>query len=117
MLNDTISVVQISGRDPMQFAVHVSCGGTTTKHLVTLSETHFRKLSEGRSDPAGLIEAAFRFLLKRESNLKIMDRFDLPAIGQYFPEFARELPDYLPGVDSSNVANIAAAAEEDRSPK
>jgi len=34
-----------------------------------------------------LVEKSFEFLLDRESNTSILRSFELPVIGQYFPEY------------------------------
>lgn len=79
----------------MQFTVSVSSDGTQTEHVVTLSQPHCDRLTNGKCDPQQLIEAAFMFLLDREPKEKIMSQFDIPAIEQYFSEFNEQLPQYL----------------------
>ncbi len=37
----------------------------------------------------------FGFLLDREPKESILGRFDVTVIARYFPEFERELPNYL----------------------
>jgi hypothetical protein len=37
----------------------------------------------------------FQFLLERESNTSILRSFDLPVIGQYFPEYERVIQGML----------------------
>jgi hypothetical protein len=41
------------------------------------------------------VEKSFRFLLDRESNTSILRSFDLPVIGQYFPEYERVIKGML----------------------
>jgi hypothetical protein len=62
-------------------------GGTTTTHTVTLSPSYYEKLTGKRVTPKVLIEKSFQFLLERESNTSILRSFELPVIGQYFPEY------------------------------
>jgi len=38
-----------------------------------------------------LVSESFRFLLERESVGAILQRFELPVIGQYFPEYSQEI--------------------------
>jgi len=45
--------------------------------------------------PEVLVEKAFKFLLDRESNTSILASFDLPVIGQYFPEYEKEIKKML----------------------
>ena len=48
-----------------------------------------------QAPPERYLEAAFRFLLDREPKESILRRFDVTAISRYFPEFEREMPQYL----------------------
>jgi hypothetical protein len=81
--------------DPLRFAVVVREGVGQSRHEVTLSEVHYRRLAAGRQSPEECIEAAFRFLLDRERKESILARFDVTTISRYFPEFEHELPRYL----------------------
>lgn len=99
MRDEAISVVQTGHSDPMQFQVTASSTSATTIHIITLSNAQFARLSRGMIDPELLIEAGIRFLLDRVPKERIMERFDLPAIGQYFPEFELNLPTYLANSD------------------
>ncbi|MGD9074890.1 MAG: hypothetical protein PVJ69_06735 [Desulfobacteraceae bacterium] len=60
---------------------------TTTTHKVTLKPAYHEKLAGGGVTPEVLIEKSFEFLLERESNTSILSSFELPVIGQYFPEY------------------------------
>jgi hypothetical protein len=73
-----------------QFEVLVS-GPTATKHEVTLRDKDKIGLAGEGVTAEQLIEESFRFLLDREPNTSILGRFDLPVIGQYFPEYAAEM--------------------------
>jgi hypothetical protein len=66
-------------------------GPTTTKHTVTLSPHDYQKLTDGQIAPEILVRKSFEFLLERESNTAILRHFDLPVIGQYFPEYQRTI--------------------------
>jgi hypothetical protein len=46
------------------------------------------RLTAGKHTPERCLEAAFRFLLDRESKESILRRFDVTAISRYFPEFS-----------------------------
>lgn len=63
---------------------------------VTLRESTYDRLSGKKYAPETCVEAAFRFLLERESKKSILTRFDIDQISDYFPEFDRTLPGYLP---------------------
>jgi len=77
-LNDTTYEVNVAGRTP-------------TSHKVTLSTAYYQEITGGKVSPEQLIEVSFRFLLERESNTSILRSFDLPLIGQYFPEYEGEM--------------------------
>jgi hypothetical protein len=64
---------------------------TTTTHKVTVTATYYEKLTGKCVAPEVLVEKSFRFLLDRESNTSILRSFDLPVIGQYFPEYEKEI--------------------------
>ena len=64
---------------------------TTTTHMVTVSQDYYQKLTGGKITPETLIEKSFEFLLERESNTMILARFDLPVIGDYFPEYEQTM--------------------------
>ena len=65
-------------------------GAVVTHHRVRVTKADLGRLSEGRS-PEALLEESFRFLLEREPNTSILNSFDLPLIGHYFPEYEREI--------------------------
>lgn len=82
--------IEVKQKDTETFEVTVR-ETTTTTHLVTLSQDYYQKLTGGRISPETLIEKSFEFLLERESNTMILARFDLPVIGDYFPEFEKNI--------------------------
>ena len=92
-----IEVRQIDKGDPASFDVIVREGNGETRHRVTMSDDIYRRLSPGDHPRERCVEAAFRFLLDREAKEQILARFDITVISRYFPEFERELPQYLPG--------------------
>jgi hypothetical protein len=81
--------------DPLGFEVVVRAGEGESRHQVTMSRATCERLTGGKHAPERLIEAAFRFLLDREPKESILGRFDVTIIARYFPEFERELPNYL----------------------
>ena len=82
-----IEVRHLSGN---QYEVRVSDRIATT-HQATLMEADRVRL--GGSDVSGdtLIAESFRFLLEREPNTSILQKFDLPVIGTYFPEYEEDI--------------------------
>jgi hypothetical protein len=87
-------MVTVKPIDSTTFEVMVE-GTTTTTHKVTLTAPYYEKLTGKRVAPEVLVEKSFRFLLDRESNTSILRSFDLPVIGQYFPEYERVIKGML----------------------
>lgn len=81
-----IGVKHLSGDD---WAVTVQ-GAVKTHHRVRVTRTDLARFAEGRSAEE-LLQASFQFLLEREPNTSILTSFDLPLIGQYFPEYEQEI--------------------------
>jgi len=57
-----------------------------------MSQEMCERLTAGKHPPERCLEAAFRFLLDRETKESILRRFDVTVISRYFPEFEREMP-------------------------
>jgi hypothetical protein len=89
-----IEVRTVQDGDPLRFEVVVREGAGATHHEVTMRRTDF-EIAAGMCSPEQCIEAAFRFLLDREPKEAILKHFDITIIAAYFPEFSRELPDYI----------------------
>jgi hypothetical protein len=70
-------------------------GTTQTTHRVTLRDTDLQRLGGKHVSAERLVEESFRFLLEREPNTSILSSFDLPLIGKYFPQYAREIRERL----------------------
>ena len=81
-VDDTIYEVTVRGR-------------TITKHKVTVTPEYYEKLTGGQVPIEVLIEKSFEFLLEREPNTSILRRFELPVIGQYFPEYERVITEMI----------------------
>ena len=82
--------IEVKQKDTETFEVIVR-EATTTTHMVTVSQDYYQKLTGGKITPEALIEKSFEFLLERESNTMILSRFDLPVIGDYFPEYEKTM--------------------------
>lgn len=96
MATNMIHVERIEkAREPLEFCVIVSEDHSETKHEVTLSESDYRNLTDGKVTPERCVQAAFQFLLDREPKESILKRFDVTVISNYFPGFQREIGKYL----------------------
>jgi hypothetical protein len=62
---------------------------------VVVTAAELEHYGRGETTPDRLVEAAFRFLLERESREAILRRFGLSEIERYFPEFPERVADYL----------------------
>ncbi len=87
-------MVTVKPIDSTTFEVIVEAT-TQTTHKVTVTHSYYEKLTGKRVAPDVLVEKSFRFLLDRESNTSILPSFDLPVIGQYFPEYEQEIKKML----------------------
>ena len=87
-------MITVNPIDSTTFEVIVE-SATTTTHKVTVKASYYEKLTGKRVTPEVLLEKSFRFLLDRESNTSILRSFNLPIIGQYFPEYEMEITKML----------------------
>ena len=87
-------MVTVKPIDSTTFEVIVD-GATRTTHKVTVTHSYYEKLTGRRVAPEVLVEKSFEFLLDRESNTSILHRFDLPVIGQYFPDYEKVIQQML----------------------
>ena len=86
--------IGVTRKDDESFEVTVQEAHTTT-HTVKLAKDYYEKLTGGEVPAEMLIEKSFEFLLERESNTMILSRFDLPVIGDYFPDFEETIKGLL----------------------
>ena len=87
-------MITVNMIDSTNFEVIVE-GDTTTTHRVTVTPSYYQKLTNKRVSPEVFVEKSFSFLLERESNTSIHRSFDLPVIGQYFPEYEKTIKTLL----------------------
>ncbi|MBI4694810.1 MAG: hypothetical protein HY749_12390 [Gammaproteobacteria bacterium] len=92
-----IEIEMKSDTEPMVFNVTISDSAGSTRHRVTLKRETYERLTRNHAEttPQRCIEAAFTFLLERESKTDILKSFDINVINMYFPSFERELAHYL----------------------
>lgn len=60
-------------------------------HTVTVPYDYHQKITGGKLSPEDLVIKSFRFLLQREPKEMILNKFDLPVISRYFPEYENEI--------------------------
>lgn len=95
--------VEDKGRDGdhFLFSVTASDSAGSTRHRVTLSEETLQKLTGGGVSTTVCVEAAFRFLLERETKSDILANFDMSVIQLYHPHFERDFAGYLSSTAAS----------------
>ena len=82
--------VSVTLESPDTYAIEVSETGGTSRHIVTATAAHLAELGVDAPPERVLIES-FQFLLEREPKEAILNRFELPIIGHYFPEDPAEI--------------------------
>jgi hypothetical protein len=82
-------------KEPLEFCVIVSEEHSETKYDVTMANSAYRRLTQGKVTPERCVQAAFEFLLDREPKESILSRFDVGVIPNYFPSFEGEIGHYL----------------------
>lgn len=87
--------VEQAGEDEWLVAVKA---GVTTQHRVRVTQADLERFAAGHS-AEDLLRESFRFLLEREPNTSILDSFDLPLIGRYFPDYEPEIRKRLRGAN------------------
>jgi hypothetical protein len=92
---EMVFVEQVSQGDPLSFKVTVKEKNGETHHQVTMNQSTYKKLTDGKITAECCIEAAFLFLLDHEPKESILSRFDVTVISRYFPSFEKDLFTYL----------------------
>src|SRR5213593_1751459 len=83
--------IEVSPESEHEFRVTVTDAAERTFHRVTVPAPYYEKLTGRRIAAKELVRLSFEFLLEREPKESILQAFDLPVIGRYFPEFEREV--------------------------
>ena len=94
----TITVRCEPDADGWRCAVAVGSDSGATQHDVIVHRDYLRRIAPPGSPVESFVEASFGFLLEREPRESILRRFDLPAIGRFFPEYEDVIRARLAGV-------------------
>jgi len=84
-------MIEVQKKDQEEFRVKVEEKGASKEYVVTLEDSYYQDLTQGKITKEELIEKSFRFLLQRESKESILSKFNLKVIKSYFPEFEEEI--------------------------
>ena len=95
-----MATITVTGDGPT-YQVEVRAGAARTSHSVTVPATLAPSLGWALDATAALVHSSFEFLLEREPATSILRRFSLDVIGDYFPEYRREMERLAPDADPS----------------
>ena len=84
-------MIEVKRKSENEFIVTVEENGSRTKHVVTLDNEYYEKLTQKKITEEELIKRSFEFLLKRESKESILSRFNLKVINRYFSEYEAKI--------------------------
>jgi hypothetical protein len=83
-------MINVETIDNNTFKVSVT-SNSSTEHIVLLNDRFHQDVSNNQLTKTELITKSFEFLLERESNQSILNKFNLEVISQYFPEYFDEI--------------------------
>jgi hypothetical protein len=84
-------MIEVQKKNQEEFKVKVEEKGASKDYVVTLENSFYQDLTQGKITKEELIEKSFRFLLRRESKESILSKFNLKVVKSYFPEFEEEI--------------------------
>jgi len=84
-------MIEVTKKDQEEFRIKLEERGTRKEYMVTLGDSYYQDLTQGKITKEELIKKAFTFLLEREPKESILSKFDLKIIKSYFPEFEEEI--------------------------
>lgn len=91
----TLPTVLVARQSDGNFAVRVRNGKAETSHVVSVPSGLEADLGLEGTVGEALVRASFAFLLDREPASSILPKFSLDVISRYFPEYRREIHNYL----------------------
>jgi hypothetical protein len=81
-----MAAISITHQGGSTYRVTVEDNESVSSHEVTVWPSDVDRYAPGAT-PEQLIHASFEFLLEREPKEAILQRFELPVIERYFPEY------------------------------
>ncbi|HET9179587.1 MAG TPA: hypothetical protein VFQ24_14615 [Terriglobia bacterium] len=91
------AIIRVERCCPGSFRVTITEGASKSSHTVSLSREYYEMLTGMQVSQEVLIEQSFQFLLENEPRESILQQFDLPLIGRYFPDYESEIRRRLAG--------------------
>ena len=86
--------ILIKKNDNNTFAVSIE-SSINSNHIVTLNDDIHNEMTKGFKSKEELILFSFKFLLERENNTSILTNFNLETIQNYFPEYKKEIQNWI----------------------
>tara|TARA_Y100000310_G_C20654072_1_gene801058 strand:- start:927 stop:1199 length:273 start_codon:yes stop_codon:yes gene_type:complete len=84
--------IKVNKRSDDEYLVVItSDDGSSTEHIVNVSDEVHQKLTGGICSKELLIEKSIEFLLEREPKEAILQGFEIMKIAEYFPEYPDEI--------------------------
>ena len=90
-----LPTVLVARQNDGNFAVRVRNGKSETSHVVSVPTGLKADLGLETTSGEALVRASFAFLLDHEPATSIMPKFSLDTISRYFPEYRREIHNYI----------------------
>jgi len=84
-------MIEVKKKDQEEFRIKVEEKGDSKEYVVTLEDSYYQDLTQGKVTKEELMEKSFKFLLEREPKESILSKFNLKIIKSYFPEFEEEI--------------------------
>ncbi|OGN06481.1 MAG: hypothetical protein A3B86_03480 [Candidatus Yanofskybacteria bacterium RIFCSPHIGHO2_02_FULL_38_22b] len=89
---DGIRVTEVNQREnSWTFLVELGHGDNLVECYVEVNRDYWTQLTSRRVEPAGLIEATFKFLLEKTPKEMIMKKFNLNDIIRLYPQYENEI--------------------------
>jgi len=84
-------MITVKRKGQEEFKIKVEEKGASKEYVVTLGDSYYQDLTQGKISKEELIQKSFTFLLEREPKESILSKFDLKIIRSYFSEFDEEI--------------------------
>ena len=84
-------MIEVKKKSQEEFKIKVEEKGDSKEYVVTLEDSYYQDLTQGKVTKEELMEKSFKFLLEREPKESILSKFNLKIIKSYFPEFEEEI--------------------------
>ena len=84
-------MIKVKKKNKQEFMVTIEEKSNSSEHAVTLDQSYYQFLTDGKITKEELIKKSFEFLLEREPKESILSKFNLSVIKSYFPEYEQKV--------------------------